>query len=124
MMNIDARPSVWECHLGRVAEQRHLVDPADAAFASLAVDHPDRCSTDADYPGWNPHSAHTLRAMRRNPLRPRQHRMTAGDLKALLANVPDWAVVEIVTYDELELPEEHDPCVEYSAGVLSIEAAS
>jgi len=124
MKNIDARPPVSEYHLGRVAEQRHLVDPADAAFARLAINHPDRCSTDADYPGWNPHSAHTLRTLRRHPLRPRQHRMTVGDLKALLADAPDSAAVEIVTYDKLELPEEHDPCVEYSAGVLSIEAAS
>jgi hypothetical protein len=49
--------------------------------------------------------------------------MTVGDLKALLADVPDWAAVEVVTYDELDLPEEHDPYVEYSTGVLSIEAA-
>jgi len=113
--------SASEFHLGRLAEQHHLVDPYDAAFARLAVAHPDRCSTEADYPGWHPHATHTL--PRREKLRPRPHRMTVGDLKALLAGVPDWAAVEVVTYDGTDCPEEHDPCVEYSTGVLSIEAA-
>ncbi|MFD7661002.1 hypothetical protein [Streptomyces sp. NPDC059788] len=33
-------------------EQNHAVDPADAAFARLAVEHPECCSTAADYPDW------------------------------------------------------------------------
>lgn len=27
---------------------------ADAAFAREAIEHPDACSTDEDYPGWTP----------------------------------------------------------------------
>ena len=37
-----------------LAEQAHLLDPIDAAFARLACEHGDRCSTDADYKGWIP----------------------------------------------------------------------
>jgi hypothetical protein len=37
---------------GRLAEQAHLLDPADTAFARLACDHGDCCSTEADYPNW------------------------------------------------------------------------
>ncbi|MFH8751039.1 hypothetical protein ACH4GK_32140 [Streptomyces rimosus] len=33
-------------------EMDHMLDPADAAFARLAVEHPECCSTAADYPGW------------------------------------------------------------------------
>lgn len=39
---------------GAVAEQRHLLDPADRAFAALACACPDGCSCPADYPGWTP----------------------------------------------------------------------
>ncbi|NWF25298.1 hypothetical protein HW130_03295 [Streptomyces sp. PKU-EA00015] len=37
---------------GCLAEQAHLLDPADTAFAALACAHPECCSTDADYPTW------------------------------------------------------------------------
>lgn len=53
----------------------------------------------------------------------RTRTMTVADLRALLADVPDWAAVHVVTYDELDLPEEHDPCVEYRAGVLTIDVS-
>ena len=39
---------------GAAAEARHLGDPTDHAWEHLAVDHPEACSTDADYPGWKP----------------------------------------------------------------------
>ncbi len=55
--------------------------------------------------------------------KPHPHRMTVGDLKAMLAEVPDWAAVEVITYDEADLPEERDPYVDYSRGVLTIDAA-
>lgn len=42
----------WHQADGRLAEQQHLLDPNDAAFALLAVQHPDRCHTAADYPAW------------------------------------------------------------------------
>lgn len=38
---------------GLAAESRHQLDLADTAFATLAVTHPDACSTAADYPGWD-----------------------------------------------------------------------
>ena len=43
----------------RLAEQQHqLDDPAtDAAFARLAIDHPEHCHHDSDYPGWQPGGA-------------------------------------------------------------------
>ncbi|MGW4759584.1 hypothetical protein [Streptomyces chartreusis] len=41
---------------GVAAEARHQMDPAekntDAAFARLAVEHPETCASAADYPGW------------------------------------------------------------------------
>ncbi|MEU0393875.1 hypothetical protein ABZ208_14030 [Streptomyces sp. NPDC006208] len=37
---------------GIAAEVHHLLDPADTAFAALACEHGDRCSTDDDYPLW------------------------------------------------------------------------
>ncbi|MDX3713447.1 hypothetical protein PV733_31790 [Streptomyces europaeiscabiei] len=39
---------------GATAEQRHLLDPADRAFAALACACPDGCSCEADYPAWTP----------------------------------------------------------------------
>lgn len=39
---------------GAVAEQRHLLDSADRAFAALACACPDGCSCPDDYPGWKP----------------------------------------------------------------------
>lgn len=43
---------------GVAAEARHQLDPTevtvDAAFARLAVEHPDTCAGAADYPGWTP----------------------------------------------------------------------
>ena len=43
----------------RVDEQYHqLEDPAvEDAFAHLAIDHPDTCHSQADYPGWQPGGA-------------------------------------------------------------------
>ncbi|MFM9373325.1 hypothetical protein [Streptomyces sp. Da 82-17] len=42
---------------GTAAEARHLGDPTDHAWERLAVDHPEACSHDADYPGWTEHIA-------------------------------------------------------------------
>lgn len=42
---------------GCLAEQAHQMDPFDAAFARLACEHGDRCSTEADYAGWTPGAA-------------------------------------------------------------------
>lgn len=39
---------------GLTAEARHLLDPADGAYALMACGHPEACSTEADYPGWIP----------------------------------------------------------------------
>ncbi|WP_282790834.1 hypothetical protein [Streptomyces sp. CC224B] len=39
-------------HEASVAEQRHLVDPLEGAFARLACEHPETCACDGDYPGW------------------------------------------------------------------------
>ncbi|MFJ1647922.1 hypothetical protein [Streptomyces sp. NPDC088258] len=39
---------------GMAAEDRHLLDPADHAFAALACEHPDTCSCGDDYPNWTP----------------------------------------------------------------------
>ncbi|RSN13793.1 hypothetical protein DMH25_08375 [Streptomyces sp. WAC 01325] len=42
---------------GAAAEARHMADSlngTDAAFAQLAVEHPDACSRSTDYPGWTP----------------------------------------------------------------------
>ncbi|GGU84582.1 hypothetical protein GCM10010275_19550 [Streptomyces litmocidini] len=39
---------------GCLAEQAHQLDTFDAAFARLACEHGDRCSTELDYPGWTP----------------------------------------------------------------------
>ncbi|WP_331445810.1 hypothetical protein [Streptomyces xanthochromogenes] len=38
---------------GRAAEAHHLVDACDPIFATLAVAHPEACSTCADYPDWS-----------------------------------------------------------------------
>ena len=39
---------------GCLAEQTHQLDTFDAAFARLACEHGDRCSSESDYPGWTP----------------------------------------------------------------------
>lgn len=39
---------------GAAAEQRHLLDPADSAFAALACACPTGCSCADAYPGWTP----------------------------------------------------------------------
>ncbi|QIP87584.1 hypothetical protein GLX30_30170 [Streptomyces sp. Tu 2975] len=39
---------------GCIAEQAHLLDPADPLFVRLVCEHDDCCSTDADYPNWTP----------------------------------------------------------------------
>lgn len=39
--------------VGRAAEAHHLIDPTDAAFALLAVEHPEACTTAATYPDWS-----------------------------------------------------------------------
>ncbi|MFG3046320.1 hypothetical protein ACGFZR_15490 [Streptomyces sp. NPDC048241] len=38
---------------GIAAEARHQADD-DTPWNRLACDHPDKCSCDADYPGWTP----------------------------------------------------------------------
>ncbi|GAA1011610.1 hypothetical protein ACFQWA_00010 [Streptomyces thermogriseus] len=51
-------------------------------------------------------------------------RLTVGDLRAALAEIPDWAAVE-VTYldDELAIgSSSEDIFIDYSRGVLTIEA--
>ena len=35
------------------AEQRHVLDPADGAFARLACTHPDACSCESGDPVWD-----------------------------------------------------------------------
>ncbi|GHG30923.1 hypothetical protein [Streptomyces filamentosus] len=42
---------------GCLAEQAHQMDPFDAAFARLACEHGDRCSTPDTYPTWTPRRA-------------------------------------------------------------------
>ncbi|WP_069883467.1 hypothetical protein [Streptomyces luteocolor] len=42
---------------GRVAEQRHQLDPFDSAFSALACAHPEACACPADYPDWRPGGA-------------------------------------------------------------------
>lgn len=37
---------------GCLAEQAHQLDASDGAFARLACEHGDCCSTDNDYPEW------------------------------------------------------------------------
>lgn len=54
---------------------------------------------------------------------PRPHRMTVADLKAALADLPDWAAVEVITYDTEGCPTEGDPYIDYGRGVLTIDAA-
>lgn len=39
----------------------------------------------------------------------RMNTMTVADLRAALAHAPDWAAVEIITYDEQDCAETHDP---------------
>lgn len=52
------------------------------------------------------------------------HRMTVGDLRDRLADLPDWAEVVVVSGgDEVEPPEESDPLLTYSQGLLLIETA-
>lgn len=45
--------------VGRAAEARHLMDPAEAApeaaFAAMACLHPEACACDETYPGWAEH---------------------------------------------------------------------
>lgn len=52
----------------------------------------------------------------------RTHTMTADDLRRLLEDVPDWAVIKVIAYDE-DCAEEHDPYITYAAGVLTIDVA-
>ncbi|APE21344.1 MULTISPECIES: hypothetical protein [Streptomyces] len=42
---------------GCLAEQAHQMDALDAAFARLACEHGDRCSTADTYPDWTPGKA-------------------------------------------------------------------
>lgn len=39
---------------GLLAEDRHLLDPQDSAFAAIACNHPETCTTPDTYPGWTP----------------------------------------------------------------------
>ncbi|MEU5838588.1 hypothetical protein ABZ820_33650 [Streptomyces diacarni] len=51
------------------------------------------------------------------------HGMTVADLRVALADIPDWASVQVTTYDAMDCPEEHDPRLDYSAGTLTIDVA-
>lgn len=53
----------------------------------------------------------------------RQHPTTVADLKQLLADLPDWAAVQVVTQDETGCAAEHAPYVDYDRGVLTIDIA-
>jgi hypothetical protein len=53
----------------------------------------------------------------------RTHLTTVADLRAAIADLPDWALVEVISYDEEGMAEEHDPYLDYSRGVLTIDAA-
>lgn len=57
------------------------------------------------------------------PRATRTHTMTVADLKDQLADLPDWAAVQVLTYDETGCCEEHDPYLNYTAGVLTIDGA-
>lgn len=48
---------------------------------------------------------------------------TVADLRAALADLPDWALVEVVSYDDDGTAEPCDLRIDYSRGVLSIDAA-
>uniref|UniRef100_A0AAU3H7T3 Uncharacterized protein n=1 Tax=Streptomyces sp. NBC_01401 TaxID=2903854 RepID=A0AAU3H7T3_9ACTN len=47
--------------------------------------------------------------------------MTVADLKALLADVPDWAAVEVVTGDEDYISTDDNLEITYERGVLTID---
>jgi hypothetical protein len=53
----------------------------------------------------------------------RQHPATVADLKALLEDLPDWAAVQVISYDETGCMEDHAPYVDYKAGVFTIDVA-
>jgi hypothetical protein len=53
----------------------------------------------------------------------RTHLMTVADLKARIADLPDWALVEVVAYDADGAAESCDPHIDYGRGVLTIDAA-
>lgn len=52
---------------------------------------------------------------------PGLHHMTVADLKALLADVPDWAAVEVVTGDEDYISTDDNLEITYERGVLTID---
>ncbi|MFF4771074.1 hypothetical protein ACFY1V_31655 [Streptomyces sp. NPDC001255] len=55
---------------------------------------------------------------------PRPHRMTVADLRAQIADMPDWAEVAVLSGgSEYEPPEETDPYLSYAQGLLLIEPA-
>jgi hypothetical protein len=51
--------------------------------------------------------------------------MSVADLKAALADLPDWAAVQVVIgYDDADYPQERGELyVDYSGGVLTIDVA-
>jgi hypothetical protein len=53
----------------------------------------------------------------------RTHLTTVADLKARIADLPDWALVEVISYDDDGAAETHDPHIDYARGVLTIDAA-
>jgi hypothetical protein len=50
-------------------------------------------------------------------------RMTVADLMALIADLPEWAVVEVVSYDDEGCSSTATPLIDYGRGVLTIDAA-
>ncbi|MFI6960968.1 hypothetical protein [Streptomyces sp. NPDC050255] len=50
-------------------------------------------------------------------------RMTVADLREALAAVPDWAAVQVITYDADGCASEEDPHIDYGRGVLTIDVA-
>lgn len=55
----------------------------------------------------------------------RATRMTVADLRARLADLPDWAAVEVLVDDggPEGLKDEYDPLLTYADGVLTIDSA-
>jgi len=53
----------------------------------------------------------------------RTHVMTVADLRDQIADLPDWALVEVISYDEDGAAESRDPHIDYGHGVLTIDAA-
>ncbi|MFJ4051757.1 hypothetical protein ACIP29_37500 [Streptomyces coelicoflavus] len=52
------------------------------------------------------------------------YRMTVADLRAALADLPDWAPVQVATYDDDGCVTDADPYIAYDHGVLTIDTAN